>query len=174
MAVSAPEARNTWESVNRLTTDLVLESLEAVLGGDSSLTFHRNGDLRLTGALDGGDWSGDVEVDGAVTSTRDQYGYTVEVDLSGVAVDDRRRTELDGSIGFAFTADDTIDLADLSYTAGVSVDGALDLTGADEGHAELAYDLVLELHGLAVSATATGAISGHDVSDWDQVLSLLF
>ena len=69
----------------------------------------------------------------------------------------------------AFTVDAA--LPDDLQLEGV-LDGDLVVSGEHEGAAELDYDLSLAVSPLDVSFTASGDISGHDVSGWPFGLSI--
>jgi hypothetical protein len=172
--LSATEARHTFEALNRVTTDLVVQSFETMIGGSKAkLDIEANGnDYGLSGTLSESHWEGDITVEGEVTSDRNELGYTITLAFDEVRMEDG--PTLDGDVGFEFWAQDNIDPASLNWKAGIGVDGDLAVSGRDSGAATLGYDVTLEVDGPVLSIDGKGDISGHDVSDWGQVLSFVF
>jgi len=173
--LSAPEARHAFDSLNRVSASTVLQALDAVInGGKTSLKFDSK-DLSISGTLGESEWSGPIDVDGAVDRSPGKIGYNLTLGFTSVQMDDG--AVFDGDIGVDFTGDDSIDLttdlSKLKYKADLSALGGLVVSGSDRGKADLDYDVSLDLHGLAVSVNGTGDISGHDVAQWGEVLSLL-
>lgn len=172
-SLSGGEARHVFEALNRVTISLVTQSVTSVLtgGGDASLKVDTHGDdYTLSGRLRPSKWTGDITVDGEVTSDKNELGYTITLGFDQVEMD--AGPTLDGDVDFEFWADDSIDLDKLQYSAGIAIDGGLDLSGRDHGPADLAYDVTMEVDGPSVSMKGKGDISGHDVSDWDQLLAV--
>jgi hypothetical protein len=172
--LSAPEARHTFESLNRVSTSLVMQSLDSLFnGGSASLVLDTSSaDYTLSGTLDEDAWSGDIDVDGSVERRSNAYGYNLALSFANVEMDDG--AVFNGDLAFDFTADDSIDLSNLKYSAGLGVLGDLDVSGADRGRADVDYDVTLDLAGPVVTVDGKGTISGHDVSSWGEVLNLLF
>jgi len=170
--LSAPEARHTFESLNRISASTVIQALDSVLnGGSTSLAFDSK-NLSISGTLDETNWSGPIDVDGRVEQTPGKIGYNLTLGFTNVEMDDG--SVFDGDVGFDFSGDNSIDLSKLKYKADLAALGGLVVSGADRGKATVDYDVSLDLNGPAVSVNGKGNISGHDISQWGEVLSLLF
>jgi hypothetical protein len=168
--LSEGEARRTFESLNQVMTDLFVQAAASLVGGEGAQLRIETagGDLAVSGELAESSWTGSVTVDGGVTSDADQAAYEITLSFDQVQMD--RGPTLDGGVAFEFWADNAIDLDELAYSAGIGVDGALDVSGRDSGSAALEYDLALDvsLGGLAIEGE--GTITGFSVADWDQLL----
>ncbi|MEQ1566337.1 MAG: hypothetical protein ABMA64_11920 [Myxococcota bacterium] len=172
--VSAGEARHTFESLNRVTSDLLIQAFDSVVNGNSAtLKVDTSGsDYKVSGSLKPTSWKGDVLVDGRVSSDKNELGYTLSMTFDQVVMDGG--PTLDGGVDVEFWADDSINLSNLSWNGGLAVDGGIDLSGTDRGAADLVYDLDVSIEGPLVKVKGEGDISGHDVSDWDEILTLVF
>ena len=170
--LSGPEARHTYESLNRISTSVILQALDSVLnGGDVSLSFNAK-DLSLKGTLgETSDFTGDIGVDGRIERPPGKIGATLDLTFDNVEMESG--AIFDGNLGFDFTGADSINLSKLKYKADLAVLGDFDVSGADRGRADVDYDVSLDLNGAAVSVDGSGNISGHDVSGWGEIISLL-
>lgn len=172
--VTKQEAHVTFDAVNTVTDDLVSSAVGSVEGTAGVFSVDASeDDWALEGALtDGRGWTGTVTLVGAVRSWNDPMGYELLVAFDGVSpVDPELDVVLDGEITLAFTFDYAMS-GDLALEATIAIDGDLVLSGGHDGHAVLDYDLSLGVDGLDVSFTASGEISGHDVSGWPFGLSI--
>ncbi|MEZ4241008.1 MAG: hypothetical protein R3F59_33585 [Myxococcota bacterium] len=160
------EAHDTFDVVNTVTDDLVASTVRSVEGSGGAFSVAPSEDgLSFEGELtDGAGWTGTVHLLGAVRTYNDPMGYELLVELESVSLDGDD-VVLDGEITVAFTLDYDLD-GGMALDANLAIDGALDLSGSRAGHAELDYDLRLAVSGLDASFTASGQISGHDVSGW--------
>jgi hypothetical protein len=170
--LSGPEARHTYESLNRISTSVILQALDSVLnGGDVSLSFDSK-DLTVKGRLgETADFSGDIDVDGRIERPAGKIAANLDLTFDNVEMESG--AIFDGGLGFDFSGDDSINLSKLKYKADLAVLGDFDVSGSDRGRADVDYDVSLDLNGAAVNVDGKGDISGHDISGWGEVISLL-
>jgi hypothetical protein len=173
--LSSAEARHTFDSLNRVSASTVIQALDSVLNGSkTSLKFNQD-DLSIKGTLDEAEWSGPINIEGEVTQSPGKIGYNLSLDFASVEMDDG--AVVDGILGLNFEGDNkftlTSDLSKLEYQADLDALGGLVVSGADRGKADIDYGVAMKLHGLAVSVNGKGNISGHDIAQWGEVLSLL-
>jgi hypothetical protein len=169
--LSAREARDTFEAVNTVTNEVVWSARESIEQGTrASLEVDSEGDqFELDGVVRGKSWKGRVTVDGEVTEQGDRFVYELVVVYDQVTVEDG--PTIDGELLATFYVD--LGMADeLGWSLGISLDGALDVTGDSTGLAKVAYDLELRIDGFSIAFEAQGTISGYDVSDWGYAFSL--
>jgi hypothetical protein len=170
--LSAHEARETFEAVNTVTNEVVWSARESIEQGTrASLEVHGSGDqIEIDGVVQGGkSWNGRVTVDGEVTEQGDRYVYELVVEYDQVTVEDG--PTVDGELLATFYVD--LGTADeLGWALGISLEGALTVSGESTGLAEVSYDLELRIDGFSIAFEAQGTISGYDVSDWGYAFSL--
>ena len=175
--ISKREAQDTFEVVNTVADDLLSTAMRSIEGdgpsAESALTIASEGaDLSFEGLIrDGDGWTGDVTVVGAARLQDDPFAYELLVAFEGVGLDGGDLV-LDGEFTVALSAEGTG--SDLSFEADIAIDGRMDLSGDHVGQAVLDYDLGIVLDGIALSLSASGEISGHDVSGWPFGLSIPF
>jgi hypothetical protein len=163
------EAHQAFDAVTEVANEVVSASRDGVeRSRNVGLEIESQGsDFSIRGSLDGGGgWSGELTVTGDGASDGNDFSY--DLVLSFADVEDSEGTILNGDLALSFFAEDVGDL-DLNAAVGTRLDGALDVTGAAEGHAAVEYDLELRFQGLNISFVAEGEISGHDVSGCDDV-----
>jgi hypothetical protein len=174
--LSSAEARHTFDSLNRVSASTVIQALDAVINGNKTALKFDPKDLSLSGTLGATDWTGPIDVDGQVDrSTPDKIGYDLTLGFTSVQVDGG--ATLDGDLGLSFSGDNkftlTTDLSKLNYHADLDALGGLAVSGSDRGKADVDYGVAMDLKGLSVNVKGTGNISGHDIAQWGEVLSLL-
>lgn len=172
--LSAGEAQETFQAINEVTSEVVWSSRETIeQGARATLEVaedERNVDL--SGPVLGSTWEGSVHVDGQVTDEGSRFAYALVITCDEVTVADG--PTVDGELEVTFYIDNLSAkaAADLQWSLGISITGALAVSGEATGLAEIAYDLTLRIDGFSIAFEAQGTINGYDVSDWGYAFSL--
>lgn len=167
--LSAREADQTFDTITQVASDIIGVTRDAVEHGGRGLKVDSDGpNFSITGDLsEGTDWDGNIDISGTASQKRNNYDYELVVALDQVSDED---TTVDGEVSLVFFADD-VDI-DFVFAVGVSIDGDLDVTGKAEGNADIEYDLEFSMNGFDVDLSASGTISGHDVSGFPEDLTI--
>lgn len=170
--LSANEADQTFDAVAQVASELIGVTRDSVERGAEGISVRSDGvNFVIEGDLsEGTTWDGNILLAGTAYQSGNNYSYELVVDLDQVISEDE--TTIDGELSVVFFADD-VDL-DFVFGAGVEIDGDLDVTGKAEGEAQIDYTLEFAMNGFDIDLSASGTISGHDVSGFPDDLTIVF